>query len=113
MTVLSAQVTQACCPYEDPNCGVPTTCDPKCAPVFENFWTSCQSFIDVRASAVFVTPLPLSSNSRLVRTRGRSSKPSTPSAKPLADTVAGAVGETEPSCFQKVRSASKFHLCEW
>ena len=49
---------------------------------------------------------------RLVRTRGRSSKPSTPSAKPLADTVAGAAGETEP-CFQKVRSASKFHLCEW
>ena len=56
MTVLSAQVTQACCPYEDPNCGVPTTCDPKCAPVFENFWTSCQSFIDVRASAFFFTP---------------------------------------------------------
>ena len=63
VTVLSAQVTQACCPYEDPNCGVPTTCDQRCAPVFANFWESCQSFIDVRAGAVFypVAPLPLGS----------------------------------------------------
>ena len=46
VTVLSAQVTTACCPPMDPNCGIPATCSARCAGVFNNFFTSCQSFID-------------------------------------------------------------------
>lgn len=46
VTVLSAQVTQACCPPYDPNCGVPDACSAHCAPVFINFYDTCQSFID-------------------------------------------------------------------
>ena len=36
VTVLSAQVTTACCPVYDPNCGIPTYCSSQCAPVFNN-----------------------------------------------------------------------------
>lgn len=32
VTVLSAQVTQACCPQYDPNCGIPSYCSTACAP---------------------------------------------------------------------------------
>jgi len=53
VTVLSAQVTTACCPQFDPNCGIPDTCSPRCAPVFNNFYDSCQSFIDGVELAAF------------------------------------------------------------
>ena len=46
VTVKSAQVTQACCPPFDPNCGVPSTCGARCAPVFIDFYESCQSFVE-------------------------------------------------------------------
>jgi hypothetical protein len=46
VTVLSAQVTQACCPQYDPNCGIPTYCSTACAPVFNNFWDTCNSIED-------------------------------------------------------------------
>eukprot|EP01046_Picozoa_sp_COSAG06_P019766 COSAG06_NODE_1420_length_9514_cov_3.400106_4_plen_318_part_00 len=53
VTVLSAQVTTSCCPPFDPNCGIPDTCSPRCAPVFNNFYDSCQSFIDGVELAAF------------------------------------------------------------
>ena len=40
VTVLSAQVTTACCPTYDPNCGIPTYCSSQCAPVFNNLCVS-------------------------------------------------------------------------
>ena len=40
VTVLSAQVTTACCPVYDPNCGIPTYCSSQCAPVFNNLCVS-------------------------------------------------------------------------
>ena len=46
VTVKSAQVTQACCPPFDPNCGVPSTCGARCAPVFIDFYESCQAFVE-------------------------------------------------------------------
>jgi len=46
VTVLSAQVTQACCPQYDPNCGLPSFCSSQCAPVFNNFWDTCSSVED-------------------------------------------------------------------
>lgn len=46
VTVLSSDVTQACCPEFDPNCGIPDSCTIRCAPVFNNFFETCQAFVD-------------------------------------------------------------------
>jgi hypothetical protein len=54
VTVLSAQVTQACCPAFDPNCGIPDSCSVRCAPVFNNFFETCRAFVDgVELSAFY------------------------------------------------------------
>jgi len=53
VTVLSAQVTEACCPAFDPNCGIPDSCSPRCAPVFNNFYETCRAFVDGVELAAF------------------------------------------------------------
>ena len=46
VTVLSSQVTEACCPEFDPNCGIPDSCTVRCAPIFNHFYETCRAFVD-------------------------------------------------------------------